>query len=143
MTNPSDELNGIDAKTAYEQLCRDFRALNTILWQAPVFFTTLTGGLWFVAASFHISPDGQSWILRFVAAANVLMIIALWRLRFVMEGQFQRIQAYDGRSSSNTKYVIVLCFSVLLALAAIGSAVASCHPGQWLLGPEQTNGAMR
>jgi hypothetical protein len=138
MTNPSDDLNGIQANVAYEQLCNDFRALNTILWQAPVLFTTLTGGLWFVAASFHISPDAQTWILRFVAAANILMIIALWRLRLVMEGHLNRIQQYDGRPSSGRKYIIVSCFSALLALAAIGSAIASFHPTRWMLGPVQT-----
>jgi hypothetical protein len=135
MTNPADELNGIEANVAYEQLCNDFRALNTILWQAPVFFTTLTGGLWFAAASMHIPPDAQTWILRFVAAANVLMILALWRLRFVMDSHFERIRQYDGRPSPGRKYIIVRCFSALLALAAIGSLVASLHPSQWLLGP--------
>lgn len=143
MNNPSDELRGIDPKIAYEQLCNDFRALNIILWQAPVFFMTLTGGLWFVAASFHISPEAQAWILRFVAAANVLMIVALWRLRFVMEGHLTRIQAYDGRASSRWKYIIVSCFSALLLLAAVGSAAASCHPDQWLLKPDQSDGPRR
>jgi hypothetical protein len=135
MTNPADELNGIEANVAYEQLCNDFRALNSILWQAPVFFTTLTGGLWFAAAGMHIPPDAQTWILRFAAAANVLMIIALWRLRFVMDSHFERIRQYDGRPSPGRKYIIVRCFSALLALAAIGSLVASFHPNQWLLGP--------
>lgn len=138
MNHAPNESDGIESKVAYEQLCSDFRALNTILWQAPVFFTTLTGGLWFVAASFNLQPDAQSWILRFVAAANLLMIVALIRLRLVMEGQRKRIREYDGRPTTRFNFIIVGCFSILLALAALGSAIASYHPDRWLPKAQQS-----
>lgn len=138
MDDAQNEAFGIEPKVAYEQLCNDFRALNAILWQAPVFFTTLTGGLWFVAASFDLAPDAQIWILRFVAAANVLMIVALIRLRLVMESYRRRIREYDGRPTTRYNFIIVGCFSILLALAALGSGIASCHPDQWLPKTTQT-----
>lgn len=71
------------------------------------------------------------------------MIIALWRLRFVTDGQFLRIQAFDNRPTSGAKYVIVTCFSFLLALAAIGSALASAQPDRFLLGPDKSEGSKK
>ena len=50
----------IEPKVVYEQLCNDFRSLNGFLWQTPLIFITLTGGLWFAVASFDLSGEARA-----------------------------------------------------------------------------------
>jgi hypothetical protein len=128
MTDSEGSAPSIEAKVIYEQLCADFRSLNGFLWQAPLIFMTLTGGLWFAVASFDLTNDARSWFLIFAACANLIMIAALFRLRFVMQRIMNRIQELDGRPDPRWNYFIVTCFSLLLLLAAFGSAMASCRP---------------
>ena len=121
----------IDAKTAYEQLCTDFRALNTILWQLPVIVTTLTGGLWFAVASFDLTDQARSGLLVFAGLADLIMIAALIRLRYVMETMRGRICAFDGRPSPKGNFFTVGLMSLLLLIVALGSFTASCNPSAW------------
>ncbi|TIV49441.1 MAG: hypothetical protein E5V88_24645 [Mesorhizobium sp.] len=74
-----------DQKVIYEQRCEDFRSLNGFLWQSPLIVMTLTGGLWFAVASFDINDRARSMLLIFAGISNLLMIIALIRLRYVMQ----------------------------------------------------------
>jgi hypothetical protein len=131
MNDPQDPARNLDDKTIYEQLCSDFRSLNGFLWQTPLLFMTLTGGLWFAVASFELSTAARSALLAFVGIANLLMIAALYRLRFVMHRIMDRIQNLDRRPDPKWNYFIVSCFSLLLLVAAIGSFVASCDPGRY------------
>lgn len=118
----------LSEETIYEQLCDDFRSLNGILWQTPLIVMTLTGGLWFAVASFDLTNIARSALLAFAAVANVLMIIALYRLRYVMQRIQEQIRTRDGRQVIGPNYVIVTCFAVLLALAATASTFASFSP---------------
>jgi hypothetical protein len=120
-----------DQKVIYEQRCQDFRSLNGFLWQSPLIIMSLTGGLWFAVASFALSVDARSMLLFFAGVANVLMIGALIRLRFVMQSVLTDIRAYDSKHSVGGNYIIVGIFSLLLAMTAIGSFVASCNPGDY------------
>ena len=122
---------GLDDKTKYEQLCTDFRALNAILWQMPVIFTTLTGGLWFAVASLDLTNHARSLILVFAALANLLMIAALARLRYIMEKQRKKICEIDHRDSPGFNFFTVGLMSLLLFLVAGGSWVASRDPAAW------------
>jgi hypothetical protein len=122
------EQNQRDQKVIYEQRCDDFRSLNGFLWQSPLIIMTLTGGLWFAVASFDISNRARSMLLIFAVIANVLMIIAFIRLRYVMQSILKDIRAYDGKKKIGGNFMIVGCFCTLLAVSAIGSFVASCHP---------------
>ena len=131
MNAPQNPAPLIDDKTAYEQLCSDFRSLNDFLWQTPLIFMTLTGGLWFAIASFELTEASRSWLLVFAGTANLLMIAALYRLRFVMQRIMNRIQALDARPDPSWNYFIVTCFSLLLLMAAIGSFVASGAPSRY------------
>ncbi len=121
----------MDQKVIYEQLCNDFRSLNGFLWQTPLIFMTMTGGLWFAVASFEMTVTARSWLMIFAGLANLIMIAALFRLRIVMQSLLNKIQAYDGRSAVGPNYFIVSCFSLLLLLAATGSFAASCSPSAW------------
>lgn len=131
MNVPQGSTQTIEDKIVYEQLCHDFRSLNGFLWQTPVIFMTLTGGLWFAVASFDLTRDARSWLLIFAGAANLIMIAALFRLRAVMQRLLTKIQTYDGRPAVGPNYFIVSCFSLLLLLAAVGSFVASSHVAGW------------
>nr|NUR36591.1 hypothetical protein [Sphingomonas sp.] len=122
---------GLTDQTKYEQLCTDFRALNAILWQMPVIFTTLTGGLWFSVASLDLTNHARTLILEFAALANLIMIAALIRLRIIMESQRQGIARLDQRVSPGLNFFTVGMMSLLLLLVAGGSWTASRDPAAW------------
>lgn len=127
MSDDVEQIEG-DQKVIYEQRCNDFRSLNAFLWQSPLIIMTLTGGLWFAVASFDVSNGARSILLLFAGIANMLMIIAFIRLRYVMQSVLRDIRKYDGKKSVGGNYMIVSCFCALLAVAAIGSFYASCRP---------------
>lgn len=124
-----------DQKVIYEQRCQDFRSLNGFLWQSPLIIMSLTGGLWFAVASFALSETARTMLLIFAGLANILMIGALIRLRFVMQSVLNDIRAYDGKHAVGGNYIIVGIFSALLAMTSIGSFVASCYPGAYFTKP--------
>jgi hypothetical protein len=123
----------VEDKAIYEQLCSDFRSLNGFLWQTPLIVMTLTGGLWFSVANFELSETARRALLAFAGIADVLMVVALIRLRSVMERTQAEIRKYDGRPAMGPNYVIVSVFSILLGLAAIGSLMTLCNPGAYFL----------
>ncbi|VVT10243.1 conserved membrane hypothetical protein [Sphingomonas sp. EC-HK361] len=127
-----------DQKAIYEQRCADFRSLNGFLWQSPLIIMSLTGGLWFAVASFPLSDPARSMLLLFAGLANILMIGALIRLRWVMQSVLRDIRRYDGKHCIGGNYIIVGIFSALLTLTALGSFVASCHPGAYFTKPAAT-----
>jgi hypothetical protein len=131
MNTPQGPAPTIEDRVIYEQLCNDFRSLNGFLWQTPLIFMTLTGGLWFAVASFDMTAAARSWLMIFAGVANLIMIAALVRLRMVMQNLLTKIQAYDGRPAIGPNFFIVSCFSALLLLASIGSFVASADPAAW------------
>lgn len=121
----------IDDSVIYGELCADFRSLNGFLWQMPILLMTLTGGLWLAVANFALTDAGRSDLLMFVALADLLMIGALFRLRWVMHGVQTRIRALDGGATSRVNYIIVGIFSFLLACASYGSFMASRSPATY------------
>lgn len=120
-----------DQKVIYEQRCEDFRSLNGFLWQSPLIIMTLTGGLWFAVASFDISDRARSMLLVFAGISNLLMIIALIRLRYVMQWVLADIRSYDGKGAIGGNFIIVGTFCSLLLFAAVGSFVTSCGPSSY------------
>ncbi len=120
-----------DQKIIYEQRCQDFRSLNGFLWQSPLIIMSLTGGLWFAVASFALSNSARSMLLAFACIANLLMIGALYRLRWVMQRVLEDIRDYDGMRKTKGDYTIVRLFGAMLLLTAIGSAIAACNPSAY------------
>src|SRR6266498_110400 len=86
------------AKTSYEQNCEQFRSLNQVMWQVPVIAMTLTGGLWFGAATVGDMPGFQYLLLLLAALANLGLVVVLSRVRFVMGEYLNVIKAFDPRS---------------------------------------------
>lgn len=117
-----------EADTVYQELCADFRSLNAVLWQTPLLFMTLTGGLWFAVASLSLIEAARVGLLVFAGLANFIMIVALYRLRYVMQRIQDQIRTRDGRDVIGPNYVIVTCFAVLLLAAACGSLWAASMP---------------
>jgi len=72
-------------------------------------------------------------LLVFAGLANVLMIGALIRLRWVMQSVLRDIRSYDGKHRIGGNYIIVGIFSALLAMTAFGSFVVSCHPAAYFI----------
>ena len=120
-----------DQKVIYEQRCQDFRSLNGFLWQSPLIIMSLTGGLWFAVASFALSTSARSMLLVFACLANLLMIGALVRLRWVMQQVLEDIRDYDGKRRTKGDYTIVKIFSAMLLFTAIGSGIAACNPAAY------------
>jgi len=120
-----------DQKVIYEQRCEDFRSLNGFLWQSPLIIMSLTGGLWFAVASFALSSSARSMLLIFAGLANLLMIGALVRLRWIMQSVLSDIRGYDAKRRAGGNYIIVGIFSSLLLMTAIGSLVASYQPNAY------------
>ncbi|MUZ74489.1 hypothetical protein GOZ90_17510 [Agrobacterium vitis] len=120
-----------DQKVIYEQRCEDFRSLNGFLWQSPLIIMTLTGGLWFAVGSFDISDRARTMLLVFAGISNLLMIIALIRLRYVMQKVLADIRSYDGKGKIGGNFIIVGTFCALLLFAAVGSFVTSCAPSAY------------
>jgi hypothetical protein len=121
----------VDDAVIYDQRCQDFRSLNGFLWQSPLIIMTLTGGLWFAVASFDISTGARSMLLIFAGLANLIMIAALVRLRLVMQSVLTDIRKLNNLHKIRFDFTIVILFSLLLLMAAIGSFVAGACPQKY------------
>jgi len=121
----------VDDAVIYDQRCQDFRSLNGFLWQSPLIIMTLTGGLWFAVASFDMSTGARSMLLIFAGLANLIMIGALVRLRLVMQSVLTDIRKLDNLHKIKFDFTIVILFSLLLLMAAIGSFVAGACPDKY------------
>jgi hypothetical protein len=125
----------------YAELCADFRALNTFFWQIPLIMMTLNGGLWFAVAGMEISDALRQAVLIFAAVADLLMIIALWRLRFNMNELLVQIHQLEGRQVSKGFGLIAVLFSLLLLMAAVGAGLAASSPQTYFLRAPVATGA--
>ena len=121
----------VEAEVVYEQLNGDYRSLNGFLWQIPVLVTTLTGGLWVAAANRGLTDLARSRLLEFAGVADLLVIVALFRLRSVLVGIQRRIRAMNQGAPSRVNYVVVLVTSALLAMAGVGSLAAENRPERY------------
>lgn len=117
-------------KVCYEQNFEQFRSLNQIMWQVPVIATTLTGGLWFGAASVGPMQGFQYLLLLLAALSNLGLIVVLTRVRFVMEAYLEAIKRFNpgGYVTAQGKGVfaraaVATTFRILLATSAVISVV--------------------
>lgn len=117
-------------KVCYEQNFEQFRSLNQIMWQVPVIAMTLTGGLWFGAASVGSMPGFQYLLLLLAAVSNFGLIFVLTRLRQVMNAYLTAIQQFNPTTFVEAKgegilgrAPVVTTFRILLLLSAFISIV--------------------
>lgn len=137
----------IDDQFIYEQSYQEFRSLNGFFWQIPLIMMTLNGGLWYSVASLSLGLAAKQGILWFAVLANLVMIVALWRLRNVMQKLLDIIRRIEGTGSEGSEAagkegagrIVQWGFGILLFVAALGAAIASCDPARHF--PAQTAGA--
>lgn len=103
----------------------------------------LNGGLWYSVASLSLGLAAKQGILWFAVLANLVMIVALWRLRAVMQKLLDiihRIEATEGEGSGavgkeGAGRIVQWAFGILLFVAALGAAIASCDPARHFPAP--------
>ena len=78
-----------------------------------------------------LSTSARSMLLIFACLANLLMIGALVRLRWVMQQVLDDIGVYDGKRRTKGNYTIVMIFSAMLLFTAIGSSIAARDPAAY------------
>lgn len=114
----------------YEQNCQEFRSLNGFFWQVPLIMMTLNGGLWYSVASLDLSVSAQRGVLSFAVVANIVMAVALGRLRNVMESLLTQIHAFQGTIAPGRARLIQYLFQCLMLFAALGAFIAALSPQQ-------------
>lgn len=103
------------------------------MWQIPLLSMTLTGGLWFGVAKTDASAIFQTVLLALAAFGNAVLVVALFRLRYVMTQYlewletfdttvFVAAQAQDPKDGWWTKPLVIRnAFQIMLGLAALTS----------------------
>lgn len=114
----------------YEQNCQEFRSLNGFFWQVPLIMMTLNGGLWYSVASLDLSVTAQRGVLAFAGVANLVMAVALGRLRDVMASLLVEIHAFQGTAAPGRARLIQYLFQGLMLFAAVGAFLAALNPQQ-------------
>ncbi len=114
----------------YEQHCQEFRSLNGFFWQVPLIMMTLNGGLWYSVASLDLSVTAQRGVLAFAVVANLVMAVALGRLRNVMAALLAEIHAFQGTTAPGRARLIQYLFQSLMLFAALGAFLAALNPQQ-------------
>ena len=125
------------AKLCYEQNCQQFRSLNQIMWQVPIIAMTLTGGLWFGAASVDGIEKFSYGLLLLAAIGNFGLIRVLARVRFVMGQYLSAMRDFhavgfveaSGDSWWTSSKAVVGTFQWVLAISSLMSLIGCA----WLL----------
>ena len=117
-------------KVCYEQNFEQFRSLNQIMWQVPIIAMTLTGGIWFGAASVGSMSGFQYLLLVLAAMGNIGLIVVLTRTRFVMEGYLEAIKRFNPDAfvaaegaGTRSRAIVAKTFRVLLGLSTLISFI--------------------
>lgn len=113
------------AKASFEQNFEQLRSLNQIMWQVPVIAMTLTGGLWFGAASVGDMPGFQYLLLILAAIANLGLMVVLVRVRFVMGQYIDAVKNFHPASHVaadgtwlHRSHTVAITFRLLLLFSA-------------------------
>lgn len=90
-------------KACYEQNCQLFGRLSQIMYQIPLIAMTLTGGLWYGAATLTtIDSTVKVGLLLLAAIANFSLIFIINRIRDVMEAYLVKIEEFHPHGFAKT-----------------------------------------
>jgi len=105
------------------------RALNAFMWQVPGIAIGVTGGLWY-GASMVMDQSAKAAVLAFTAVADALLILVLWRVRFLFQRDLKVQLEYGGVEPSKglVRYVVVAVWTALLLFAAVLSGAGALNP---------------
>lgn len=118
-----DQENGKEI-VIYQERCQNFRSLNDLMWKIPFIAMTLTGGLWFGVASLDFSNEMRKALLFLSAVSNCLFVIVLYRVRSILAKYLEWMREFESeKKSKKLGYCVVTCFSIILIVASLLSAV--------------------
>ena len=120
-------------KVCYEQNFQQARNLNVQMNHVPVLAMTLTGGLWFGAGvTEYLHEQIRFALLLFAGFCNIALILAILRIRDVLESYLEKIQAFHEPSFASGKpqnpkipylgsYSMISIYCTLMGLGGIFS----------------------
>jgi hypothetical protein len=138
-------VTNITVKEIYEQQYEHFRSMNGLLYQMPIIFSTILGGLWYFAAS-YLGKDRivSTGVFVFAAIAAVCFTIALQRFRLAFNGYIDNLNKFDGeyrvtlKQSALPSTLAAMIFLVMSAafVSVAGAVYAIVYPAhettEWL-----------
>jgi len=118
----------VTEKEIYEQQYEHFRSMNGLLYQMPVIFSTILGGLWYFAAS-YLGKDRlvSTGVFVFAAIAASCFTIALQRFRLAFNAYLDNLNKLDGKYKVTLKHSCLpstLSAMVFLVIAAAAVSLA-------------------
>lgn len=148
MVDPQDQTpsqrSDPQRQAIFEQFFAQYRHLNEQMNKIPTLAVTLTGGFWYVAVIVKDYGDGLSAetqalarfaLMIFAGIANIALILIATRIRGVMSGYQDKLQAYAGSdwpSSFNQKlffnrvdYSMISIYVSLMLAGAVLSIVGA------------------
>ncbi len=120
-------------RLCYEQNFEQARSLNAQMNQVPVLAMTLTGGLWFGAGVTEKLPDEIRFaLLMFAGLCNLSLILAVLRIRDVLESYLEKVQEFYPKGFASGKptnpklpwlgsYSMISIYCTLMLIAAFFS----------------------
>ncbi len=117
-------------KLAFQANVAQFRDQKTLFWQVPLWALTLTGALWYGAATSALSLRVPFHVVA--ASLDLAVIVGLYRVRHVMSASMLLIQAFNpaafphARSTNlfNGSWSLMIGFAAALGIAAACSLIA-------------------
>jgi len=86
-------------KICYEQNFLHARSINDQMNRVPPLSITLTGGLWFGAAlTDNVDSEIRFGLLLFAGICNIALVLAIFRIRDVLESYLQKIKGFHELS---------------------------------------------
>jgi hypothetical protein len=119
-------------KACYEQNFAQFRGLNEQMNQVPALGMAITGGLWYAAGAVAgIDKEIKFALLLFAGFSNIALILAIYRIRDVLESYLEKIKEFnpDSFASGEPKnpkvpwggYSMISIYCSLALIAAVMS----------------------
>lgn len=114
----------------YQQNFEQARSLNSQMNNVPVLAMTLTGGLWFGAGvTENLDQAIRFALLLFAGLCNLALVLAVLRIRDVLESYLEKIEAYHPPSFASGRpekpkmswlgsYSMISTYAALMMLGA-------------------------
>lgn len=108
---------------------QSIRSLNVFMWQVPGIAIAVTGGLWY-GASTIVSDIAKTMVLLFAFAIDLLLIVIIFRVRYLIQQQLDRQTAFqaDKIPTNKWRYLVVIIWTLLLVAAASISITGALNP---------------
>lgn len=131
----------------YQQNFEQARSLNVQMNQVPAWAMTLTGGLWFGAGvTDNLPTEIRFSLLVFAGLCNLALVLAVLRIRDVLESYLEKIKEFHPESFASGKprnpklpwlgsYSMISIYSALMLIGGVFSFIGAF----WKYWPFDTN----